>query len=1041
MRVANVGCETHLRRRRIRLAEDGRDPQTFTLAGWEIPGVRRRVDLWSTNAGREFEEAFGGSGIGAAFDGRLFNLPAPLVLRVPDESPSDIPWEGFQRLLNPANRTKLAPVRIVDPDQAFSYATVPSAMSCLVLVGHPGPDSAFDPAAALQFLESTIRGAMTANGRIPSVQAHQLRHGGLGSVADAVRERKPNVVVYFGHGRNETGPELLLSPTMWAPIEEVAAALFPDAGSRPPFWIFWACSLADQGEQPMLRLGASGTLTALEASGAVTMLAMRSRIRVDTARPMLDALIGAFAAGEPLEVAAAFSRAAALAVGSEAGGRMDDAAPAVWTRSEPVEAIAWGAGDASPSTWVALPLLDADGTLPELASGFAAIDNAATTLAASWVQPGRYFVTVPAGTDVGADPAARTRLLGAASALRRMGGRPVVPVVMRTGATFDQRLRLWARDAHGSLDPRHADREISSAIGAVVRDGLAGLDRLLAIPDIVVLFSEPPDRAAGWDVLQRAPADATVVVAGTAVPLAAEGWTLDLLMADAPDENAFEDAMRNAPLACAILAIAERPVRLDEVAEMSGCRDQDFAGLGPVLVRIGDRRVLGRAARTRVTAELEPDLVADARRRWIDRLAARPLAVDFEALVEVCRQYLKLGRAKAAAEAMNAAWHDVGDRWSLTQKRRLFGLAAQSQAVRDALEDGAVLDVAQAAVELQETNLAGPILDRLAPATTLDRMRRHALLAECRKANVGPGAPRTGILRHTEDAVACAEELAAGDPRYPALLRQRHNLARIRQYFEHDYAGALVVYEEIMGLLGPGPFPDAASAQLVAACARNGAECLLDPAARPLDAAVRDRIDELLRRGGDAAAGHDVRQTVADIAYTRARTAEAARDDAGAAELLGNLVDGPGADEYPLMAAIAACRLFWNHLRRNRAGFEWETLVRLLRRLDLFDHAWAIRTAIKARLRAVRVLLERGGAADLEHAKQLIAQNREQIGRHPGLGGGEDTRSAARTEAAADVIQGDGGTAWAQFASGPRAGMLPAGWAGRTAAEIWEEMD
>jgi hypothetical protein len=1040
VRVADVECETHLGRRRIKLAEDGRDLQTFRLAGWEILGMRRRVDLWSTNAGREFDEAFGASGIGAALDRRLFNLPGPLVLRVPDGSPSDIPWEGFQRLLNPANRTKLAPVRIVDPDQAFSYATVPSAMSCLVLVGHPGPDSAFDPAAALQYIESTIRGAMTANGRIPSVQAHQLRHGGLEAVADAVRERKPNVVVYFGHGRNETGPELLLSPTEWAPIEEVAAELFPDAGSRPPFWIFWACSLADQGEQPMLRLGASGTLTALEASGAVAMLAMRSRIRVDTARPMLDALIGAFAAGEPLEVAAAFSRAAALAAGSDAGGRMDDAAPAVWTRSEPVGAITWGTGDAFPSTWVALPLLDADGVLPELASGSVAVDDSATALAASWVHPGRYFVTIPTGTDVGADPAVRTRLLGAASALRRMGGRPVVPVVMRTGATFDQRLSLWARDAHASLDPRHADREISSAIGAVARDGLAGLDRLLAIPDVVVLFSEPPDRAAGWDILQRAPADATVVVAGTSVPLAAGGWTQDLLMPDAPDENAFEDAMRNAPLACAILAIAERPLRLDEVAEMSGCRDQDLAGLGQTLVRIGDRRVLGRTARSRVTAELGPDFVADARRRWISRLAAGSLAVDFEALVEICRQYLELGRGEAAAEAMNAAWHVVGGRWSITQKRRLFGLAARSPAVRDGLEDGAVLDVAQAAVELQETNLAGLILDRVAPATTLDRMRRHALLAECRKADVGPGAPRTGILRHAEDAVACAEELAAGDPRYPALLSQRHNLARIRQYFEHDYDGALAVYQEIMRLLDPGLFTDAASAQLFAACARNGAECLLDPAARPLDGVVRDRIDELLRRGCDAAAGHDVLHAVADITYTRARTAEAAGDDAGAADLLRGLVEGPLEDEYALTTAIAACRLFWNDLRRGRAAFEWERLVRLLRRLDLFDHAWAVRTAIKARLRAVRVLMERGGAADLEHAAQLIAQNREQIGRYPGLGGQEDARSAARTEAAADVIQGDGGTAWAEFAAGPRARMLPADWASRTAAEIWEEM-
>ncbi|CAO3438908.1 hypothetical protein, partial [Azospirillum palustre] len=901
---------------------------------------------------------------------------------------------------------------------------------------HPGADPAFLPNDAEEFLETTIREAMEANGHKPAISILQLRSVDLDHIASTVRGKAPNVVIYFGHGRHETGPELLLSATEWVPLEKVADALFGGAAVKPPFWIFWACSLAEGADQPSARMGSAATLNALAASGGVAVMAMRSKIGIRTARPMLDAVIGAFVAGEPLEVAAAYSRAAGLAVGVGSTGRMDDSAPAVWSRSEPVDGIRWADQNEATSSWVTLPLLGAEGALPELETGLALVDNDATALAASWRASGRYFVTASVKGEVGADPAARVKLLATASALRRLGGRTVVPVILRSGTSFDQRLRHWGGASQELLDPRHANREVSAAIGAIARDGLAGLPRLLAIPNVAVLFSEPPDRAAGWEVLNRSTQGVTLVVAGKSVPREAEGWKLDQLMTDSSRFDRLESLMQAAPLACAILGVIERPLSLSDVAEMSGAREEDLGDLEPLLVRVGGRRVLGQIARAKITDDLDPAVIANARQKCIAKLANSPL--EFEALAEVVRLHLALGAGVAAAESIYAAWLEVGARWTKSQRRRLFEFAAQNQQLRDSLEEGPLLDISQAAVEVQDTALAALVLDRLAPTTQLGRMRRHALLAECFKADVAAIGSRKAMLRHAEDAVSCAKEVAGDETDAAIVLHQRHNLARLRQYFEHDYNGALITYEDITKHLGAAPFADRDSALLFAACARNSAECLLDPAPRPIDQALRDRIEETLRSGRSATESHRLLEPAADIDYTLARVAEAAQDDSSAAGLLDALTCGETAKDYPLVATIAAARLFWNEIRRGRAEFEWEHFFRRLQALDLFDHAWAVRTAMAFRLRGVRVLHMRQGVDDLDRARSLIEQNRSSIARHPGLSGHDDARVAALTEVAADLINGSE-TAWRQFAAGSRATMLPADWIGRSAAEIWVE--
>ncbi len=261
----------------------------------------------------------------------------------------------------------------------------------------------------------------------------------------------------------------------------------------------------------------------------------------------------------------------------------------------------------------------------------------------------------------------------------------------------------------------------------------------------------------------------------------------------------------------------------------------------------------------------------------------------------------------------------------------------------------------------------------------------------------------------------------------------------IRQYFDHQYDEALAVYDDIRERLGTGPHQEVDDARLFATCSRNGAECLLDPALRPIDGAIRDRLEQMLNAGRDVAEESGLGEVAADIDYTLARIAEAAGDEAAATSILVGLVTDEAKEGYPLLAAISAMRLFWSGIAHGRAAFAWDRFDRLVRALDLFDHAWAVRVAIRARLRATNALFLRGAADDPARARALVKENIAAINRNHGLLSHDDTRDAALTAAAGDILAVEDSQRWPQFAAGPRVAMLPYGWARKTAAEIWEE--
>ncbi|WP_156936431.1 hypothetical protein [Mesorhizobium sp. LNJC394B00] len=201
MKLAEASFTLHLFRRFIRLTGAGPERE-IALPLLRLPFLDRTFDLCSRDTRAAYRSAFPTGEIAAALDERMFEDREPLCLRIgAGAKEAGVPWEAFQAEINPLNRHKLAPLRAVDEDRGFGFAAVPDRMRVLALVGHPGPERAFDPQAARDFLADALAAATTASGRIERYDLAQLRADDLGAAVAMAQALRPNVVIFFGIGQ------------------------------------------------------------------------------------------------------------------------------------------------------------------------------------------------------------------------------------------------------------------------------------------------------------------------------------------------------------------------------------------------------------------------------------------------------------------------------------------------------------------------------------------------------------------------------------------------------------------------------------------------------------------------------------------------------------------------------------------------------------------------------------------------------------------------------------------------------------------------
>jgi hypothetical protein len=209
----------------------------------------------------------------------------------------------------------------------------------------------------------------------------------------------------------------------WTPLDDVAAGIAATGIDFPAFWSFVACSLGESVFSGGAPVQGPAAFDVLSRYGAVSMVAMRSPIRVSMAKVFLSDYLARFVSGNAPELAAAGARH--VVFNSDLGGAngpQDWAAPAVWSVAEPIVRVTWGADDTAARTSdMALRLLRKSSK--EQSLGAASIRAQSFEKANTWCEKRRVRIDLPSGTAKGS-PSECAVLLEAAR--RRIGVCPIL---------------------------------------------------------------------------------------------------------------------------------------------------------------------------------------------------------------------------------------------------------------------------------------------------------------------------------------------------------------------------------------------------------------------------------------------------------------------------------------------------------------------------------------------------------------------------------------------------------------------------------------
>ena len=488
MRIADLRHRTNFLRTEVGFGDSpGVEPHRYhTLPGCNFPFLDRTIDLWSEDARTTFHKVFKYHPLVNELRERVPSGSETLLVRIRDTSRvGRVPWEGFHDFLT-MHPERYVPIRMVDLGSPWRLRNFEQAMRVLLLVGHGGPRQSFNAEAVQAHLGGAL--AELDKGTLAYLDIkHPLPTLDLSAApSEAWRTRvtqvRPHVVIFFGYGRYDGSPEVLVAAgdDGWMPLDRLVPLLFSEEDERPAFWLFWACSLAEEPANAEYLTNGPSVFQSLTRFGAAAVVSMRSRVGLKLSGVMLKALFQALLAGESIEAATAIARCAALDAGEDlkSRGRLDFAAPAVWSTGQPVERLSWGRPDPDtpPAIWTSLRLFRIDDAYREIATGTAAMELWAMERAQIWAKAERLLLTVGRRLgNSGLAGEALARFVQVAAAVRHEFGRPAVPVVLSVGRNFDDRLRLWAEKALGMLNPAYHSTNLAAALDDMSKAGVLGL--------------------------------------------------------------------------------------------------------------------------------------------------------------------------------------------------------------------------------------------------------------------------------------------------------------------------------------------------------------------------------------------------------------------------------------------------------------------------------------------------------------------------------------------------------------------------------------
>lgn len=954
---------------------------------------RRNLDLYDATVGQRID-AIGG--VADVVQGLATLATARVgqgILPITGASIADLmPWEALERSF--INRSlEYHPVR-ADGTVTAVPADRAGPLRVALLVGHEGSDKTFIRDQELARLKNAFNASAQVSARV--VGASAIATLDLAAI-DSEAERcafftatDPHVVFYFGHGKAGNSPVLRVGPGNgdWLSLERLAAY----ASNEHPFpvsWVFIACSI---GEMPSRETGPAGpeAFRILARHGARAMLAMRARIRPQIARIVAASLIESLSAGTPLELAAATARKTARrARENENITLFDWAAPAVWST---VVGPMLPRGAPVPPELVAAKLTRSAAADPGI--GLGAPDGTDAEIAARWLQERRIRLDISHEDDT----SVAARLGKIAGAIGGVSGRPSLFVRVTGSAPFTARLSDWAGSVLPALDLSERETSLGRALRQLVNRNLEGLETLLGVPGIAVIFGSPPGAsdATAWAVLEGAGEDTTVVVGYASVNQEHRpGWTPDRVEVEGAMQNAIEMLGRY-PGTLALLAVLDGPANLVALSSITGESSVELAAAG-LTVSMPSGVVLTASARNTIRANLPDGAIVRAHRLAFEARQSAPAFIESDDIFAAVRDLVGAD-APELTTFVNALAARSSGMWTAADWRKLAHALEPARDRWRGLQPRVLLEIADVLVMRQTLPQAKLWLDEVETADPEMDAWRQYLLSEIAKAG-GTARSQERMWRHARASLRGLEEAIAANPAdrrlYPRVREMRGNLARLELYFNQDAATARRILASILDELNGEPEAEVA-ASLVATL-RNLAECLFEFQPFRLLPANRAEARRHLVRAGEVAQRHALDALGAEVLYSAAKLDESEGDWSSARDHLTAAVERARLAGHAVCLRIAEMRAFWLGVRHEGAVFDHALFTARLRKLEFLEsHAWVRRYAAQSRLLAAHELDLAGDQAGMG---RLLARNIASFEPLCALSSNSDRRLAALSHA------------------------------------------
>jgi hypothetical protein len=1008
--------------------------ETVNKAGWSVPGENKSYlwskwrlhrlwlprDLQNGRVQRGFKNLIQGTGFlewwqlkcGGEGD-KVF------VMRFSDADGAwSIPWELLIERVKEADKTKVESICLVRTadDTLLATRRFDWPLKILILKGAydgPGLDR-LDLDREIQQIQLAWQNL--EQGVRECVEAPLIMEARRGTLSDLLRDLKPHLLWFSGHGRVRLEAELLFmgGEDEWVSSSELAK-LLKASGQKLLYAVFWACDTGGSGRKRKGVAYPPSLYEKLRNVGVLSLLTMQSPIGDGSALAMTQHFFRNLAVGLPLEKAVARARAHLMhGPQPEDALPLDWATPVTWSAGMPVERFEWNARAQSIAQFQVLGryALDWAQTIPQYLDAEITVEE--QNRANIWASYPRIWISD--------DVRSGERRVSWLRRLRVMQSQSqwtviaveINPDVHETG----EALQGWAESIYSRLLPGEFPPEIVQAFEMMGRQNNPAIERgwarLCSFDRIYLAIANPPPYRDLQDwfwrpLLERTDDQPVAILSSQEITGEIhENWRLDRM--DTPRHSAeLEAAFHQAPRLARALAVLNMPLwkrylhvnaGADEGASsleewLAGANMVLDTASGPVMTASAQQYVLSMSTSDQLLKEAHLDcvymlgqrglnLTSPIREHRLDHLLGAGLGelaiLEASAL---CRHYLDAKRPFAV--------------------RRVFDRMGD---LKGYLPAEVLVIVAWAYLCLGHIDHARWWLERADPKEPLDRAWKHGLQAEMYK-NEGMENSKENALTEIEKAIdICKREAVriGGKAKGEDFVRvQRRTLAyrqdwaRIKQYLFYRLQEAADEYQrlEVDWSALPEPGLD------LAVVMRNHADCL-GSLAKGSGNMFWDRADDLLLEAEAIARDFPNAMVLSEILYEKARRAERENRWTEASKYLDGCKEEATRSQHFMMKAIAENRRFWNRILHDGVAFSLEEWRRCEEALENYPgHGWAVRALINSRLRAARTLELDG---DLQEAFALLKTNLADIERTPSYTEGSDRLRIARTMAGLQVI-------------------------------------